>query len=372
MGLLVTKKSGISGTCRLILLSDARARYQFGNEFVTTARPNGYDPNLKWEETSSYNIGLDFGFLNGKINGTIDYYYKKTKDLLFTVNVPAGTNLTDRVLTNIGSVENQGVELTLNAFVIDKPDFSWNVSFNGAHNTNKILAIDQVSTAGILTGGISGGVGNNVQILQVGQPINAFYVFEHKKGADGNPLPDGVDNNEDGTVDLKDIYVDTNKDGKVDDFDKRPLEKPAPNIVLGIGSQLSFKNFDLNFTLRSNIGNYIYNNNASNYGYYDRIDERPGFVNNVHTSVLISNYERPQYFSDFYVEDASFLRLDNITLGYSFDKLGNNRNLRLYVTGQNLFVFTNYTGLDPEVGNGIDNNPYPRSRAFIFGLSLGL
>lgn len=353
-------------------LSDARARYQFGDAFVTTARPNGYDPNLKWEETSSYNLGLDFGFAQGRINGTLDYYYKKTEDLLFTVNVPAGTNLTDRVLTNIGSVENQGIELTLNAYVIDKADFSWNVSFNGARNTNKILSIDQVSTSGILTGGISGGVGNNIQILQVGQPVNAFYVFQQKYGANGKPLPDNVDNNEDGVVNQADIYVDTNGDGKVDDFDKRPLEKPAPDFILGIGSQINFMNFDLNFTLRGNIGNYIYNNNASVAGYYDRIAERPGFVNNANISVLETNFVRPQYFSDYYIEDASFLRLDNITLGYTINKLGNNRSLRVYATGQNLFVSTKYTGLDPEVGNGIDNNPYPRSRAFIFGLSLGL
>lgn len=353
-------------------LSDARARYQFGDIFVTTARPNGYDPNLKWEETSSYNVGVDFGFLKGRINGSLDFYYKKTDDLLFTVNVPAGTNLTDRVLTNIGEVENQGVELTLNAFVIDKEDFTWNVSFNGARNTNKILAIDQVSTAGILTGGIAGGVGNNVQILQVGQPVNAFYVFQQKYGSDGKPLPDGVDHNEDGVINQADIYEDTNADGKVSDLDKRPLEKPAPDFIVGIGSQLTFKNFDLNFTLRGNIGNYIYNNNASVSGYYDRIDERPGFVNNVNTSVLITNFERPQYFSDYYVEEASFLRLDNITLGYTFNQAAKNRSLRLYATAQNVFVSTKYTGLDPEVGNGIDNNPYPRSRAFVFGLSLGL
>ncbi len=353
-------------------LSDARARYQFGDIFVTTARPNGYDPNLKWEETASYNIGVDFGFMKGRINGSLDYYYKKTEDLLFTVNVPAGTNLTDRVLTNIGSVENQGVELTLNAIVLDKSDFYWNVGFNAAHNTNEILAIDQVSTSGILTGGIAGGVGNQIQILQVGQPINSFFVFQQKLGTDGNPLRDGVDHNEDSNINLADIYEDLNGDGKVDDLDKRPYEKPAPDIILGITSQLTYKNFDLNFTLRGNVGNYVYNNNASNYGYFDRIDERPGFVNNVHTSVLLTNFERPQYFSDYYVEEASFLRLDNITLGYTFTQLANNRSLRLYATAQNLFVFTKYTGLDPEVGSGIDNNPYPRSRAFIFGLSFGL
>ncbi len=356
----------------LYTLSDVRARYQFGNSFVTTARPDGYDPNLKWEETASYNVGLDFGLLNGKISGTLDYYYKKTEDLLFTVTVPAGTNLTDRVLTNIGSVENQGVELTLNAFVIDKKDFSWTVGLNAAQNTNKILSIDQVSTTGILTGFISGGVGNQIQILQVGQPVNSFYVYQHKTGTNGNPLADGIDHNDDGIINLADIYEDTNKDGRVDDKDRSPLEKPAPDIILGINSQLTFKGFDLNFILRGNIGNYVYNNNASNGGYFNRITLNPNYVNNIHQTALVTNFTDPQYFSNYYIEDASFLRLDNITLGYTLQPFKNSASLRLYATAQNLFTFTNYTGPDPEVGGGIDNNPYPRARTFVFGLSLGL
>ena len=353
-------------------LSDAFARYQFGNSYVTTARPDGYDPNLKWESTASYNIGADFSFWKGRVNGTLDYYYKKTNDLLFTVNVPAGTNLTDRVLTNIGKVENQGVELTLSGVVIDKPDFSWNVSVNAARNLNKILKIDQVSTTGILTGGIAGGVGNNIQILQVGQAVNAFYVFQQKYGADGKPLRDGVDNNDDGKIDLADMYADVNKDGVVNDLDKRVYKKPAPSILLGISSQLRYKQFDLYFTFRSNIGNYVYNNNASSQGYYSRLTERPNLVNNLNISVLKTNFNRPQYFSDYYIENASFIRLDNVTLGYTLAQKTTKRSLRVYATGQNLLVLTKYTGLDPEVGGGIDNNPYPRSRSFIFGLSIGL
>jgi len=350
---------------------DSRAQYQFGNTFVTTARPNGYDSNLKWEETASYNIGLDFGFLKGRVNGTVDVYYKKTEDLLFTVNVPAGTNLTDRVLTNIGSVENRGVELTLNAIVIDQPDFNWNVSFNAARNVNQILSTDRVSTD-ILTGGIAGGVGNQVQILRVGEPINSFFVFEHKRDENGNPLRDGIDHNDDGKTDLADLYVDANNDGIVNDLDKRPLEQPAPDIVLGISSQLNFKGFDLSFTLRGSTGNYVYNNNASNNGYFGRLAERPNFLNNLNTSALVTQFNNPQYFSDYYIEDASFLRMDNITLGYALPTIGKRTSVRVYATAQNLFVWTNYTGLDPEVGGGIDNNPYPRARGFIFGASLGL
>ncbi len=358
--------------------SDVRARYQFGYNngqpvYVTTVRPNGYDANLKWEETASYNVGLDFGIMNGRISGTLEYYYKKTDDLLFVVNIPAGTNLTDRILTNIGELENSGIELTLNGFVVDTKDFSWNLGFNVARNQNKVLAIDQISDQGVLTGGIAGGVGNQIQILQVGQPVNSFFVFEQLYDADGNPLRDGIDHNDDGAINLADMYADINGDGMVNDLDKRPFKKPAPDFLIGITSALNYKAFDLSFTLRANVGNYVYNNNASNAGYFNVVNERGDiFLNNMHTSALVTNFQTPQYFSDYYVEDGSFLRLDNITLGYNLPAKPGRPSLRLYATGQNMFVSSNYSGLDPEVNNGIDRNLYPRSRAFIFGLNLGL
>lgn len=353
--------------------SDVRARYQFGGGFINTARPNGYDAGLKWEETTSWNAGLDFGFWGGRLTGTVDYYVKRTDDLLFTVNVPAGTNLTDRVLTNIGELENKGLELTLELAAISKPKFSWNIGFNAAFNKNEVLAIDRISDKGILTGGISGGVGNNVQILQVGQPINSFFVFKHKTSTDGKPLADNKDHNEDGTINLLDIYEDLNGDKKVDDSDKRPFEKPAADIILGITTSLNWHNLDFGFTLRGSVNNYVYNNNASNGGYFNRVNERGDlFLNNLHTSALVTNYQAPQYFSDYYIEDASFLRMDNVTLGYTFNQLKGGRSIRAYVTSQNPFVWTRYSGLDPEVGNGIDNNPYPRSRSFQVGISLGL
>lgn len=351
-------------------VSDNRARYQFGDEFVTTARPNGYDANLKWEETASLNVGLDFGFSNGRISGTVEYYQKNTKDLLFTVNVPAGTNLTDRVLTNIGEIENSGVELTLNAVLVDKSDLSWDVSFNSAWNQNEIKQIDRLDNAGLLTGGISGGVGNQVQILEVGQPAYAFFLFEQKYDGDGNPLVDGYDHNDDGVINLADMYKDLNGDGIVNDLDKRPVEKPAPDLILGLTNNFYYKDFDLAFTLRANIGNYMYNNNASSRGFYNILTNQPGVVPNLHTSVLLTNFSGPQYFSDYYLENASFLRLDNITLGYNVKNLPGNVNLRLYGTAENVFVLTEYSGLDPE-GYGIDNKPYPRSRRFVFGVNLG-
>lgn len=367
--------------------SDARARYQFGYNngepvFVTTVRPNGYDANLKWEETASFNAGIDFGFSNGRVNGTLEYYNKRTNDLLFTVNIPAGTNLTDRILTNIGEVENKGVELTLNAVVVDQKDLNWNVSFNVARNRNEVLAIDQVSDQGVLVGGISGGVGNNVQILQVGQPVNAFFVFKQKYDSEGNPLVDGVDHNDDGNINLADMYEDLNGDGTVSDLDKRPYQQPAADYLIGVSTSLNYKNFDFGFTLRGSIGNYVYNNNASNGGYFGVVNERGDlFLNNMHVSGLVTRFNTPQYFSDYYVERADFLKVDNVTLGYTIPGMPGKSSLRIYATAQNPFVFTKYSGSDPEIGYagtdpkagpGIDNRLYPRSRAFVFGLSIGL
>ncbi|MCB0587957.1 MAG: TonB-dependent receptor [Phaeodactylibacter sp.] len=363
--------------------SDSRAQYQVGTAadgtpiFITTARPDPYDSGLKWEETSSYNAGLDFGFSNGRINGSVDYYYKNTKDLLFEVVVAAGTNLSDRVLTNIGELDNQGVELTLNGTIVNRPGLSWDLSGNIAYNINEVKAISNIAGSGILTGRISGGVGSDVQIIQVGSPVNSFYLYEHKLGADGLPLSDGIDHNEDGEANDLDIYVDRNGDGIINEDDRRVINSPAPDVIYGLTSNFGFKGFDLAFTLRGAVGNYVYNNNASNRGTYQRV-QGTGIGNdryvlyNLHSSVLESGFMTPQYFSDYYLSDASFLRLDNITLGYTFLPKSGLSSLRLYATAQNLFVLTKYGGLDPEVDNGIDNAPYPRPRGFIFGLSLGL
>ncbi|HMQ47242.1 MAG TPA: TonB-dependent receptor [Saprospiraceae bacterium] len=366
----------------LYQFSDFRARYQFGYGadgepiYITTARPNAYDAALKWEETTSYNIGLDFGFSNGRINGSLEYYLKRTDDLLFTVNVPAGTNLSDRVLTNIGEIENSGIELQLAATLVDTRNFNWDINFNAALNDNEVIAIDRISEQGILTGGISGGVGNNVQIHQVGSPVSSFFLFKHILDENGLPRRDDIDYNENGTTaingDLSDIYEDVNGDGSVDDLDKRVVEQPAPKYLFGLTTSFRISNFDVSATLRSNLGHYIYNNNASLRGYFDRIDESGVSLNNLHTSVLETNFTRPQYFSDYYLEDASFLRLDNISIGYTIRPANTFTSIRLYATGQNLLTLTNYTGLDPEVDNGIDNNPYPRARGFIFGVSIGL
>lgn len=349
------------------------AEYPFGGSLISPIRPNAVDPDLKWEETSSLNFGVDFGVLSGRLTGSIEYYNKDTKDLLFVKNVPAGTTVGDQVLTNIGKVNNQGFELTLDYKIINRTDFNWDIGFNFTMNRNEVISLDGVDDPdfqGYETGGISGGLGNNVQIFKVGYPVNTFRLYQHKYGSDGRPLTDGVDWNNDGTVNLADMYNDVNGDGTVNDQDRQPnaLAYPQPKAFLGLTSNLTWKNFDFSFTLRSNLGGQVYNNVLSSNGYLNRLFEL--VPNNVPTAALEANFRAPQYTSNYYLEDATFVRMDNITLGYTINQFTKAR-IRVYATAQNAFVWTKYTGLDPEVVNGIDNNLYPRSRTFVFGLSVG-
>jgi TonB-linked SusC/RagA family outer membrane protein len=353
-------------------VSTALAQVQFGNEFVTTIRPSAVDPNIKWEETASTNGGLDFGVLNGRLTASVDYYYKKTTDLIFNVPVAAGTNLSNFVTTNIGSMENRGIELALNGRVIDGQNgaFTWDASINAARNKNKLLRINAASTGGdqIQVGGIDGGVGSNIEVLKPGSPVNSFLVYQHKRGADGKPIYQ--DTNGDKNIDDRDLYVDLNGDGNINQDDRRPFKSPAPDWILGASSQVAFRNFDASFTARAYLGNYVYNNIASNLGHYSALKgAAPG---NLDASVLKTGFVNPQYFSDVYVEDASFLRLDNITVGYRLPRVRSLKQLRIYGTVQNVFTLTDYSGIDPTAGvNGIDKNIYPQSRTFTTGFTVG-
>ncbi len=339
--------------------SEDNARYLFGDTYYTTLRPEGYDANLKWEETETYNIGLDFGFLNNRITGEIDAYYRYTSDLINTIPIPAGTNLTNQILTNVGDLENRGIEVSVNAVVISKLDFSWDVGLNATYNENKILKltlVDDPDYEGVSVGGISGAVGNNIQIHSVNYPAYSFYVWEQVYDQDGNPI--------------EGLYVDRNGDGSITVEDRYRYKKPAPDVFMGFNSMLKYKNFDFSFAGRVSLGNYIYNNNFSNTGSYASI-YLSGSLGNANRNLLESQFENPKYFSDYYIENGSYLRLDNASLGYNFDNLLSGKlKLRLYATAQNLFLITKYRGLDPEVSDGIDNNIYPRPRTFLFGVSL--
>ena len=333
--------------------NQAGSLYMFGNNVIVPISPKGYAAQIKWEETTTYNIGLDFGFARNRINGSIDIYKRKTKDLLNKVPVAAGTNLTNYLLMNVGDMENKGIEGALNVVPIEKKDLRWEIGINVAYNKNKITrltASDDPSYPGVETGGISGGVGNNIQIQKVGNPINSFYVFQQVYDEAGKPL--------------EGVYVDRNHDGQITDDDRYVYYKPDADVNIGLNTELNYKKWTLSASFRSSLGNYVYNNVASDAEMKKDMWTN-NFISNRLTSATYSNFAQAQYKSDYYVQNASFLKLDKVTLAYNIAPW-----VRVNFTAQNVFTITNYDGVDPEVANGIDNNMYPRSRNFIIGASF--
>lgn len=341
----------------LYALGYPTAQYPFGDYYYNTLRASGYDPNIKWEETSTYNIGLDFGFLNGRINGAFDYYYRKTKDLISLIPVPAGSNLTNEIYTNIGSLRNEGIEFTLNAKPISTKDWFWDITYNIAYNSNKITKLNQSNDPDyyIPVGGIGGGTGNTVQAHKVGHSAYSFLLYEQVYDADGKPI--------------EGLYVDQNGDGTIDQADLRLHKSRDPKVVMSLTSRLEYKKFDFSFTLRANLGNYVYDNVLSQNSSYSGIYTSAGYLNNLMTRG--TKFKNVNYMSDYYLRNASFLRCDNITLGYTWENLWKDKlKLRLYGAVQNPFVITKYKGLDPEVFSGIDNNVYPRPVNCLLGVII--
>lgn len=341
----------------------AQATYQFGNTFVSTLRPSAVDPNIKWERTTATNLGVDFGLFNNRLTGALEYYSKNTDDLIFSVPVPAGTTTGNFVTTNIGSMRNTGLELALSWVVKEGRNggLGYDAGFAISTNDNEITAISTSQSDRILTGGIAGGVGSRIQVLQPGSPINSFFVYEHIRGADGSPVS--------GPTDLE-RYVDQNGDGVINQDDLRAYKNPAPRWIIGHTSTASYGSWEFSATARAYLGNHVYNNVASNLGHYSGLTQANAPVNR-HASVLETEFVNPQYFSDYYIEDASFLRLDNISVAYTFDRLLGARSVRAFGAVQNVFTFSGYSGVDPIAGvNGIDNNLFPLSRTLTAGLSL--
>lgn len=341
-------------------MGTATAQYLFGNSWYNTYRAEGYDANIKWEETTTYNIGLDYGFAKDRITGTIDVYKRTTDDLINFIPVPAGTNLTNMLLTNVGSLENQGVEFSINVTPVKTGDFTWDIGFNASYNENeitKLTASDDPNYLGVFTGGISGGVGNNIQIHSVGFPANSFFVYEQVYKADGTPV--------------EGLFVDRTKDKLVSDDDRYRYKKAAPDVIMGVTTKLNWRNWDFYAAGRSYVGNYVYNNVWSGGATYNNLYNSAGYLNNLNSNVFDSGFENPRYFTDYYISNASFFKIDNVSLGYSLNQLFNQKmNMRLYSTLQNVATFTNYKGMDPEVSGGIDNNLYPRPRTLVFGVNI--
>lgn len=344
-------------------LSNQTAQYQIGNTFYPLYRPAGYDPTRKWEQSATTNAGIDYGFLNGRISGSIDFYYKNTTDLLNEVNISAGQGFSNKIVTNVGDMVNRGVEFSINGQIIRQKDVTWDVALNATYNNNKITKLTIVNDptfVGNKTGGISGGTGNTIQINSVGSPRNSFYVYQQVYDASGKPI-DGV-------------FVDQNKDGIINEQDLYKYKSPDPKVFLGMSSNFGYKQWSLGFTMRANLGNYAYNNVFSNTGTTRNILNPLGILNNGSTNVLesgLSGNSDKNVLSDYYIQNASFLRMDNVNLGYNFGKILH-KSASLSVNGnvQNVFIVTKYKGIDPEVGSGIDNNFYPRPRTFVLGVNL--
>ncbi len=333
------------------------AAIQFGNEFVNTLRPEEFDENLKWEETNQYNLALDFGFFDERLTGSIDAYYKETKDLLAVVPVPAGSNLSDLLLTNVGETTSKGLEFSLNGDIIKKEDFSWDLGFN---ITFQDVEITKLNLSGdpsffIPQGGIAGGVGNQIQLWRPGLDPSTFFVFRQVYDSNGNPI--------------EGAYVDVNGDNQITEADKQAYKKATPDIFTGLTSNLTYKNLDFNFTFRGSFGNYVYDNVASERANVSNVINNPGeYYHNAHSNILDTNFINQNLFSDYYIKSADFVKLDNVSVGYVVS--GEKVTFRASFTATNVLTITDYEGIDPELSNGIDNNFYPRPKTYVLGLNF--
>jgi iron complex outermembrane receptor protein len=318
-------------------------------------------------------VGIDYGFLDGRINGTLDYYNRLTTDLLFNAPVPGGSNFNNRLLQNIGSLRNAGVELGINASVLRGRGTSglsrlrYDANFNATTNRNRLLAIS--TTGGLVSEILSGQIGlggNFVQVLRPGLPLNTFRVYEHRRDASGNPITGP------NTALNPTYYVDKNGDNQINEADLTYTKNPQPRWILGHTSNLAYGRVDFSFTLRSYLGFYTYNRVAAEQSTYSAF-QQAGVLRNVNAQIYRYNFVTPQFESDLHVEKADFLRMDNITLGYALPALGSLRATRVFATVQNAFTASGYAGIDPLAGGlaGIDNNTYPLQRIFTLGLTVG-
>ncbi len=329
-----------------------------------TYRPNAYNPDLKWEKTTTYNVGLDFGFLNNRINGAVDYYYRKTTDLLNSVFVSAGTNFKNKVLSNVGSLENSGIEFSINSKPVVTTDWTWNIGFNITYNKNEITKLTTGDSENYYVAAgddIGGGRDMKAMAHAVGHPASSFYVYQQVYDENGKPI--------------ENEFVDRNGDGTINGDDRYFYKKPTADVLMGLTSRLSYKSWDFSFSLRASLNNYVYNSveaggsdcNPTSVYSFGALNNRPlmGVANNIQSK------NDNTLLSDYFVQNASFMKCDNITLGYSFKKLfGAPIGGRVYAAVQNVFTITKYKGLDPEVEKGLDNNIYPRPLTTLIGLSL--
>lgn len=343
-------------------LSSPSATYQFGNSYYQGYRPSGYNPAIKWEQTATSNIALDFGFIDNRISGSVDFYLKKTTDLLNEIPQPAGTNFSAFIIANVGDMENKGVEFSINTEPIRTKDLRWDVDFNITYNKNTIKNLTVIpgdkNYPGFQTGTIAGGIGGQfVYLNAVGGPKSTFNLYKQVYDSLGRPL--------------EGVFVDKNEDGLINQNDLFKSKTADPKVFLGFSTAVTYKKWNAGFVLRASIDNYVYNNNFSQTGTLTQIRGNP-VLYNASTNYLETQFNgsSQQLLSDYYIQNASFLKMDNLNIGYNVGRFINTMNLRLSANVQNVFVITKYKGLDPEISSGIDNNIYPRPRIFALGINL--
>ncbi|MFP4293930.1 MAG: SusC/RagA family TonB-linked outer membrane protein [Cyclobacteriaceae bacterium] len=332
------------------------SQYQFGNQVIPIGVPSFRNEDLRWEETTTWNVGLDYGLFDDRVTGSVEAFYKISDDLFAIAPISEGSNFSNEGAQNIGSFTSRGIEFAVNADVLrSETGFNWNVNYNF---TLLEVQIDELAVDNTLTGGIGGGTGGTVQIRRVGFAPNAFYVYKQVYNEEGLPI--------------EGAYADLNGDNQITDADRYIPNDANPNLTMGFLSNMNYRNFDLSFNLRAHFGNNIYNNVRSSRAQLQLIQNN-SYLANLPLAVLESGFTTTEdvILSDYYIEDASFLRMDNITLGYTFRELfSNSSNLRFTLGVQNPFVISNYTGIDPEIFNGIDNTIYPRPRTYYVGANL--
>jgi len=352
---------GYYDTFAQFLTNQLGSYYYFNDRLITPISALGYSADLRWETTTTYNIGIDLGFWNDRLTADLDLYRRDTRDILNYIPVPALSNLTNYLNTNIGDMKNLGVELGLNGIIINTKNTSWQAGFNVAYNYNEItrLTASEDNATGVETGGVSGGTGNNVQMHQVGHPMRSFYVYQQVYDEFGRPISG--------------VYVDRNDDGIINADDKYFYHKPDADVTFGFNTSLTFKNWTFALSGHAAVGNWVYNNVASDTEMLADLWTN-SFVSNRVASAWDSYFSQAQYTSDYYITNASFLKLDNFTAGYTFPKLfrvGHDyASLNIFGTVQNICTLTRYKGMDPEVYGGIDGTLYPRPRTFVLGLKF--
>lgn len=334
-----------------------QAQYQFGNVFVPVGRPQAYNTGLKWEETTTKNIGLDYGFFENRLTGSLDFYEKKTEDLLAKVPYPDGANLGNQGWTNFGNFTSKGIEFSVSYDIFRGERFNWNASFNAAYNDQEITAL--ANGTDVPVGDIDGGGGNKIQVHSVGYNPFSFYVYEQVYDANGMPL--------------EGVYVDRNQDGVISAADKYRYKKPNADYTFGFMNNMSYKAFDFSMAWRASVGNYMYNNASSNSAYLLAGVRYNDVLSNIDADYLNTGFVTEENrLSDYYIQEASWLKLDNVTLGYTMkDPLGFKQSkLRIYGAVQNVLTITDYDGVDPEIFGGIDKTIYPRARMYMLGVNL--